>query len=101
MVVLHPCKEARGRESTAFVVAVGEAVLHHMTNRMPSVRPKSEPVWLEGVYLGTVRLSNEYPICIWEGVLRVHSIKRFPEIQPRDVDLFDEMKGAPWIPDPR
>lgn len=41
-------KRAKGRESTVPIAAFGERAFYHMTKRISSTRPKSEPAWLEG-----------------------------------------------------
>ena len=60
-----------------------------------STRAKSEPAWLEGVYLGTIWLGNGYIIGADKVVVTAHSIKRRFEEGAYAVGAFGSTPGAP------
>lgn len=53
-----PYREVKGRDSNTPVAAFGERVYYHMNKQMTSIRPKSEPARLEGIYPGALWMSN-------------------------------------------
>ena len=56
--------------------------------------------WGEGIWIGIKEESGEVLIGTTEGVIKVRTVRRKPEVNKWNVEMFKGMKGLPWEPVP-
>ena len=98
--VVTPYQNVKGRVSIVPVAVCGGRVCYQMATKMANIWPKSESAWLEGIYLGALRVSNGCIIGTQKIVVRADSTKiRLKEVA-YDNEVLESTRGTPSRPVP-
>ena len=87
----------RGRKFSRQLPWFTEPVLY-LVVATKNQRKKYERRWEKAIYVGLDERTNMYRISNSDGVWRCNCIKRVPDNEKSDAELFKSMKGTPWQP---
>eukprot|EP00973_Karenia_brevis_P064143 8913014-Karenia_brevis.AAC.1 len=90
----------KGRKCPIPVVPFGELVWYKEIRRQKERDNKFSSEWMEGIWLGHSRSSNEILIGTDAGVVRAYAVKRMSEDKRWSAEAIKSMKGTPQQPDP-
>ena len=90
----------RGRACRAPVAAFGEKVWYKQVRDSKERKDKFESEWMQGIWLGHSRNTNETIIGTKEGTVRAYAIKRQDPDQRWDEQWVKQIVGTPQRPDP-
>ncbi len=90
----------RGSRCARPLVPFGEKVLYLPLRTAEIHKDKGEPNMFHGIWLGSNARTEEISIGTKAGIVKCRTVKRLPEEEKWDFELFSQVQGVPWRPVP-